>query len=193
MATNTDLAQRSSSTDVDATFDDLMQRMVRWPFDLLRRNGEEQSLAWAPSIEMQTRDDNLIVRAELPGIDPEDDVEVFVQNGVLVIRGERRREQRDRNDRYYRSEVYYGSFLRTVTLPQGARTDDISAKYEDGVLEITVPLESKDTSGKRVEITSGQQNGGKRRRRSSAEDSTDTQSESGADNGRSEQSTSKRR
>ena len=193
MATNTDLAQRSSSTDVDATFDDLMQRMVRWPFDLLRRNGEEQSLTWVPSIKMQTRDDNLIVRAELPGIDPEDDVEVSVQNGVLVIRGERRREQRDRNDRYYRSEVYYGSFLRTVTLPQSARTDDISAKYEDGVLEITVPLESKATSGKRVEITSGPQNGGRRRGKSSAEDSTETQSEAGGDNGGSEQSTSKRR
>lgn len=77
-----------------------------------------------------------VVRADLPGVDPEKDIEVKVDGDVLTIHAERREEEHDRG----RSEVRYGAFTRTVRLPKGAVADDVSARYDAGVLEVRMPL-----------------------------------------------------
>ncbi len=87
-------------------------------------------------IEDRTEDDRYIVRAEIPGIDPEKDVTITMAEGILTIAAERREELQEKD----RSEFHYGSFVRRVALPQGAKEDEVSATYKDGMLEVTVPL-----------------------------------------------------
>ena len=82
----------------------------------------------------------LVVRAELPGIDPDKDVDISVANGVLRIRAERQEKSEEKKKDSYRSEFRYGSFARSISLPAGATESDVSASYTDGVLEIRVPV-----------------------------------------------------
>jgi HSP20 family molecular chaperone IbpA len=89
-------------------------------------------------IEDYVEDGTYVLRAELPGIDPEKDLEVSVAGDTVSIRGERREEEQDKRHH----EIHYGEFLRTVRLPQGSRTDDVKATYDDGVLEVRIPVES---------------------------------------------------
>jgi HSP20 family molecular chaperone IbpA len=77
-----------------------------------------------------------VVRAELPGVDPEKDVDVQLLDGVLTIKAERREENKDAN----RSEFRYGSFSRSLTLPSGVDENNVTASYKDGILEIRVPM-----------------------------------------------------
>lgn len=91
-------------------------------------------------VEEYRDSDAMVVRAELPGIDPEEDVDVTVSDGVLHIRGERREKAGHKDKADYRSEFRYGSFARNITLPSGCRQEDVSASYTDGVLEILVPV-----------------------------------------------------
>jgi HSP20 family protein len=81
----------------------------------------------------------LVVRAELPGIDPEKDVELTVTDGMLHI-NERRVEDRQESEKYLRQELRVGSFTRVLPLPEGLTESDISASYKDGILEIRIPL-----------------------------------------------------
>ena len=81
----------------------------------------------------------LVVRAELPGIDPDKDTELTVQNGMLHIRAERREEEETEENGYVRHETHYGSFFRTLPLPAGVSEADVEASYKDGVLEVRVP------------------------------------------------------
>lgn len=96
-------------------------------------------------VEDYTADGKYVIRAELPGVDPEKDVEVTVNADVLTIRAERREESRE--DR--RSEFRYGSLTRSVPLPEGADPDKITAKYVKGVLEVTVPIPEQPRSARR--------------------------------------------
>jgi HSP20 family protein len=99
--------------------------------------------------------ENLVVRAELPGIDPEKDVEITVSGGMLQIRAERREEQdlEDKEKGYRRRELRYGSFSRTLQLPPGVKESDVTASYKDGILEIRVP--TKKGAATRVPIERG--------------------------------------
>jgi len=85
-------------------------------------------------------DDTQVIRAELPGIDPDDDVDISVSGGMLRINAQRRVEEESEEKGYTRREMRYGSFTRTLPLAEGATEDDIRAGYEDGVLEIRVPV-----------------------------------------------------
>ena len=85
-------------------------------------------------------DDTQVIRAELPGIDPEKDVEITVMDGMLHISAERRTDSTTDKKGYTRHELRYGSFTRTLPLAEGATPDDIEAAYRDGVLEIRVPV-----------------------------------------------------
>jgi HSP20 family molecular chaperone IbpA len=89
-----------------------------------------------------------VVRAEIPGIDPDKDVEVSVENDMLTIRGERREETKDKN----RREFHYGSFRRTVSLPKGADAEKITASYTDGVLEVRVPTTAVEAPTMRIPV-----------------------------------------
>jgi HSP20 family protein len=110
---------------------------------------------WTPAVDVFSRDGNLVVRAELPGIDPEKDVDITMQDGVLYIRGERRHEERTERDNFYRFESSYGSFQRTVPLPEGVKEDEIQASYQNGILEVVVPRAGELTSAKKIPITTG--------------------------------------
>jgi HSP20 family protein len=86
----------------------------------------------------------LVVRAELPDIDPDEDVELSVTDGVLHIRAHREERSEKQDKDLYRSEFRYGSFVRNVRLPEGVESDDITASYKDGVLEVRAPLPPAD-------------------------------------------------
>jgi HSP20 family protein len=109
----------------------------------------------AMRVEEYREDDTLVVRAELPGIDPDTDVDISVVEGRLTIRAERKEESREERKGYYRSEFQYGSFVRTVPLPPGADESLVQASYTDGVLEVRVPIDTARAAPKRIEIKRG--------------------------------------
>lgn len=84
--------------------------------------------------------DTLVVRAELPGIDPDNDVDLAVADGMLRINAHRRLEEKTEDKGYLRHELRYGSFTRVLPLPEGVSDSDITASYQDGILEIRIPL-----------------------------------------------------
>lgn len=107
---------------------------------------------WMPEIDVFRRDNELVVRADLPGLKRED-VNVEVEDHVLSISGERRQEEEEREEGYYRAERSYGSFCRTISLPEGVDENQIKASFHDGVLEVTVPLPAEaERRGRRIEI-----------------------------------------
>src|SRR5438105_13196798 len=94
--------------------------------------------SWTPAVDVFTRGGDLVVRAELPGIDPEKDIDISVQDGYLMLRGERKHEAKTNGDNYYRIETSRGSFQRYVPLPEGVKPDSIKATYEDCILDVVV-------------------------------------------------------
>jgi HSP20 family molecular chaperone IbpA len=89
-----------------------------------------------------------VLRAEMPGIDPDKDVQLTIEGDVLTIHGERQQETRDRNHH----EFHYGSFDRSLTLPRQAKVDEIKAEYKHGILELKVPLVDDGQKPRRVPI-----------------------------------------
>jgi HSP20 family protein len=107
---------------------------------------------WSPSVDLVRRDDALILRADIPGIKP-DDVKIEVEDNVLTVSGEHRGETEERKEHYMRRERRYGSFSRSMMLPKGVTADDIEATTEDGVLEVTIPV-PKAAEKQKVEVKS---------------------------------------
>jgi HSP20 family protein len=105
---------------------------------------------WVPQIEVEQRPGELVVRADLPGLKP-DDVQVSVDDGLLTIQGERREVHREEQEGLVRSEVVYGGFYRAVPLPEGADETRIAATFRDGVLEITIPVSGRER-GRRIAV-----------------------------------------
>jgi HSP20 family protein len=98
---------------------------------------------FVPVTDVFVRDEDLMIRVELPGINPATDVTVSVEDGHLVIRGERKQEGAVKEEAYYRLETAYGTFERFIPLPEGFEEAEIEAAYEDGVLEVIVPAAAK--------------------------------------------------
>lgn len=96
-----------------------------------------------PRTDVFARGEDIVVRLEIPGIDPEKDVTVTFEEGELVIRGERRRHEELKDEDYYRMEADYGTFLRRIPVPDGVDERKIVAEYIDGVLEIRMPKAAK--------------------------------------------------
>jgi HSP20 family protein len=90
-------------------------------------------------VEEFTEDDTLVVRADLPGIDPDKDIEIGLSDHMLTIEAERREEEKTEKRHYVCTELRYGSLSRTVTVPEGITETDIKASYHDGVLEVRIP------------------------------------------------------
>ena len=124
------------------------------PFGLLRRMSDEMDrmfstfrsqfggndlTGWSPSVEVFEREGKLIVHADLPGVN-KDEVRIQVANDQLIIEGERRREHQEDNGPIHRSERSYGSFVRSIALPEGANIDQAHAEFNNGVLEISIPI-----------------------------------------------------
>ena len=143
------------------------------PFELMRRFTEELDRAFGdfgltqptgggeiamftPAVEVFERDNNLIVRAELPGMD-KDDVRVEVTDEGLIIQGEKRREHEERREGVYRSERSYGQFYRVIPLPEGVNADQVKAQFQNGVLEIVVPMAESQQRRHNIPIETGGQ------------------------------------
>lgn len=95
-------------------------------------------MPYMPPTDVYSHDGDMVVRVELPGIDPEKDVKVTLVNGMLDIKGERKQEKEIREEGYVRRESIYGAFERQIRLPEGTKESDIKADYKDGVLEVVV-------------------------------------------------------
>lgn len=131
--------------EMDRMFDDFGfgRRASSW----WRETGADM---WAPEIDVFQKQDQLTIRADLPGAKRED-VSVEITDNAIVIQGERKRESAEEREGYYRSERSYGSFYRFVPVPDGAITDQAKATFRDGVLEITMPAPPA-SRGRRLEI-----------------------------------------
>ena len=103
-------------------------------------------------VEEFSEDGALVVRAEMPGIDPEKDVEISMHDGMLHIRAERRDVSEHKDKAEYRSEFHYGMFERTLPLPAGVTEGDVTATYKDGILEVRMP-KAKDALTVTVPVT----------------------------------------
>jgi HSP20 family protein len=114
----------------------------------LRRQG-----MWSPQIEAFERKGEFIVRADLPGLN-KDNVKVDITDDTLTIQGERKQEHEENREGYHRSERSYGSFCRTIPLPEGANTDEAKASFRDGVLEISMPAPQREERRRQIEIKS---------------------------------------
>src|SRR5437867_7912749 len=118
------------------TLQDQVSRLFN---DVLERSGEESSLtAWAPSVDIYETEHELVVKADLPDVDPKD-LDIRVENNILTIRGEREFEKRVNEENYLRVERSYGSFARSFTLANTVNPDAIKAEYRNGVLTLTIP------------------------------------------------------
>lgn len=124
------------------------------PFRRLMGAGTELDVAW-PRVEEFQDGNTMVIRAELPGIDPEQDVELTVVNDTLQLRAQKREQSEHKDKRSYRSEIRYGSFARTLPLPEGTKEEDISASYTDGVLEVRAPVrdQAQQRSSRKIPIT----------------------------------------
>jgi HSP20 family protein len=104
----------------------------------LERDGDNK-VGWSPALEVVEKDGKLNIRAELPGLSA-DDVKIEVANDTLVIQGERKTEHEEKNGGVRRSERQYGLFYRSIPLPEGADVEHANAKFQNGMLEVSVPV-----------------------------------------------------
>jgi HSP20 family protein len=107
--------------------------------------------AWAPALDVREDADNFVIRAELPGL-KRDDINVSLQDGALVISGERTAEKMEEGVEVHRQERYYGKFQRALTLPAPVAADKIKAQYKDGILTVTLP-KSEEAKPKQIDIS----------------------------------------
>lgn len=110
----------------------------------------ERERGWAPAVDMIDEDAEIVLRADLPGLD-EKDIEVTVQDGTLAIRGERKEEKEEKRENYYYSERSYGAFARMLALPAAVEADKVKATFKNGVLEVHLP-KAKGAKGRKIEI-----------------------------------------
>ena len=154
--------------------------LVRWdPFGSIRRRGDvfndlsgiqqemnrlfdeffgerHQELAegsWLPSVDVSETGEEIVVRAELPGLS-KDDIELNIQDNVLTLKGEKKQEKKEEKENYHRVERSYGSFSRSFTLPAGVDPENVQASFKDGVLVIALP-KVEEAKQKKIEIATG--------------------------------------
>jgi HSP20 family protein len=118
-------------------------------------NGENGERSWMPAVDVWETDNELVYAFDIPGIS-EDEISVEYDDGALTVGGKRERTEQSGDDRFYRYERRFGSFSRTVGLPQGVEEDAIRADYRNGVLEIHVP-KPEAPKPRRIQIGSGEE------------------------------------
>jgi len=116
--------------EMDRLFDRFSEA---WPFRGLAETGR-----WMPSVDVSETDKELVVRAELPGMDPKD-IDISLSGNVLTIKGERKHDREEKKENFHLVERSSGSFSRTLRLPVEVKADKVKADYKDGVLSISMP------------------------------------------------------
>ncbi len=137
--------------EMDRMFDALFHRgwLRSFPevFPDWRLFGERDFDLRAPRVDMIDREKEILLRAELPGVEKKD-LEVNLRGNTVTIKGKTRHKEEERKDDYYRSEIRHGSFSRTIDLPEGVAEEDVKADFKDGVLEVRLPKAEKSAQRK---------------------------------------------
>ena len=145
-----------------------MRTLVRWdPFGLSQAfnhtlwsapNGRTHRFDLTPAIDVSETDGKIVVKASLPGVKAED-VDISINDGVLTAKGERKFEEKTEGENFYRQEILYGSFSRSVPLPSRVNHEQADAEFKDGVLTVTLPM-AEEVCPKQIKIRSGAQTNG---------------------------------
>ena len=133
-----------------STLREEINRLFDSPFGDLTRRMELFS-GWAPALDLYEDKDNLIVKAELPGMKREE-IDISVHDGTLTISGERKYEEKNADLEPYRSERFFGRFHRTLALPKPVQSDKAKATYKDGILTVVLP-KTEEAKLKQIEVT----------------------------------------
>jgi HSP20 family protein len=136
-----------------------MNRLFSTFFDTPAQGGGNGAALrrWIPAMDLVETGEHFVLRADLPGLS-EDDVSIELEDNVLTISGERKSEHDDRKEGYYRVERAYGTFARSLTLPEGVDADAVSASFDRGVLEVRIP-KPEERKPRKVAISVGGANG----------------------------------
>lgn len=127
--------------NMDRFWDSFFERGVR-------RTEEEGE--WLPSLDVAETKDEIVVKAEVPGMEPKD-IDISLSDGLLTIKGEKKQEREEKEEDYHLVERSYGTFTRSIRLPKEVRRDKISASYKNGVLKVTLP-KSEEAKQKEIKI-----------------------------------------
>ncbi len=128
--------------EMDRLWDSFFERGVG------RRAGEPGE--WYPSLDVAETKNDLIIKAEIPGMDPKD-IDISLSDGILTIKGEKKQEREEKDEDYHLIERSYGSFVRSIQLPKGVQNDKINASYKNGILKVTLP-KSEEAKKKEIKI-----------------------------------------
>ncbi len=128
---------RWNTTPLFEALHDDMSRMLDNFWD-----SKSPGIGWNPDVDIVETDNDIIVKAEIPGVDPKD-IDISIMDGMLTIKGEKKEEREDSGKSYHRVERSYGSFTRKIDLPAHVKIDEVEAKDCQGVLEITLPKMEK--------------------------------------------------
>jgi HSP20 family protein len=134
----------SLQSDMNRLFDSFFQG----------RAGNGTGRRWIPAMDLVETADHLVLRADLPGM-TEDDVDIEIKDGVLTVTGERKGEHEERSEGFYRVERAFGSFSRSLSLPDGVDAGAVSARFDKGVLEVKIP-KPEEAKPQRVQIKAGE-------------------------------------
>jgi HSP20 family protein len=133
-----------------------MNRLFSSFFDTPAPGGGAGALRrWVPAMDLVETDDSFVLKADLPGLD-EKDINLEVEDNVLTISGDRKAEHEEKREGYYRVERSFGSFRRSLTLPDGVDAEAVKARFDKGVLEVRIP-KPEDRKPRRVSIKVGEQ------------------------------------
>ena len=110
----------------------------------------EDGREWSPSVDISETKNDLVIKAELPGLDPKD-IDISMNNGYLTIKGEKKHEKEEKDENYHLIERSYGAFTRSVQLPREVQSDKITASFKNGILRITLP-KSEEAKKKEIKI-----------------------------------------
>lgn len=125
-------------SDMDAMFNRMLSsNLARWP-RLAPSSGDGNKVEWSPSADISETDKEYVIRAELPAVKKED-VRVTFEDGMISIKGERKQQKEDKNEKYHRIESFYGTFERTFSLPDNVDSDAIRCESKDGILTVHIP------------------------------------------------------
>jgi HSP20 family protein len=132
----------------------LQDRLNRLFNESYRPQGEDDWAlggTWAPAVDIYEHENNIVIKAELPGVDPKD-VDIRLDNNVLTVQGERKLDNEVKKENYHRVERSYGAFTRSFTLPTTVDPSGIKAEYKDGVLRVTLP-KREEAKPKQIQIS----------------------------------------
>jgi HSP20 family protein len=127
--------------DMDRLWDSFFERGVR---------GVDEEGEWLPSLDVAETKNDIVVKAELPGLDPKD-IDISLTDGLLTIKGEKKQEREEKEENYHLVERSYGTFTRSIRLPKEVKSDKINASYKEGVLKVVLP-KSEGAKKKEVKI-----------------------------------------